>query len=160
MRRERSPSLGSPASFRIGPASGWTCPSRQLVRISLLVALVAPDARSRLGPAVASHAGSALVHGRVTDGKCRRYPKGVLTRRDRSQDQDSLWGPGAPSSRRRSPQRHPTTPRVVALGRDRFEHPRFIAARSHYGYDSFYCVPGKDGAQEKGGVEGEIGRFR
>ncbi|GAA4816466.1 IS21 family transposase [Tomitella cavernea] len=48
----------------------------------------------------------------------------------------------------------------VALGRERFEHPRFIALRSHYGYDSFYCIPGIDGAHEKGGVEGEIGRFR
>ena len=28
------------------------------------------------------------------------------------------------------------------------------------GFDSFFCVPGKDGAHEKGGVEGEIGRFR
>jgi len=48
----------------------------------------------------------------------------------------------------------------VALGRERFEHPRFVAMRSHYGYDSFYCLPGIDGAHEKGGVEGEIGRFR
>ena len=48
----------------------------------------------------------------------------------------------------------------VALGRERFEHPRFVALRSHYGYDSFYCLPGVDGAHEKGGVEGEIGRFR
>jgi hypothetical protein len=32
--------------------------------------------------------------------------------------------------------------------------------RSHYGFDSFFCVPGKAGAHEKGGVEGEIGRFR
>jgi transposase len=48
----------------------------------------------------------------------------------------------------------------VALGRERFENPRFIALRSHYGYDSFYCMPGIDGAHEKGGVEGEIGRFR
>lgn len=48
----------------------------------------------------------------------------------------------------------------VALGRDRFEHPRLVALRSHYGYDSFYCIPGIDGAHEKGGVEGEIGRFR
>ncbi|THI95763.1 IS21 family transposase, partial [Nocardioides sp.] len=48
----------------------------------------------------------------------------------------------------------------VALGRDRFEHPRFIALRSHYGYDSFFCAPGIEGAHEKGGVEGEIGRFR
>ncbi len=48
----------------------------------------------------------------------------------------------------------------VALGRARFEHPRFIALRSHYGYDSFFCAPGIEGAHEKGGVEGEIGRFR
>ena len=48
----------------------------------------------------------------------------------------------------------------VALGRERFEHPRFVALRSHYGYDSFYCLPGVAGAHEKGGVEGEIGRFR
>lgn len=31
---------------------------------------------------------------------------------------------------------------------------------SHYGFDSFFCRPGIDGAHEKGGVEGEIGRFR
>ena len=48
----------------------------------------------------------------------------------------------------------------VALGRERLEHPRFVAMRSHYGYDSFFCLPGIDGAHEKGGVEGEIGRFR
>jgi len=28
------------------------------------------------------------------------------------------------------------------------------------GFDAFYCVPGKDGAHEKGGVEHEGGRFR
>ena len=28
------------------------------------------------------------------------------------------------------------------------------------GFDSFFCQPGKEGAHEKGGVEGEIGRFR
>jgi hypothetical protein len=48
----------------------------------------------------------------------------------------------------------------IALGRERFEHPRFVAMRSHYGYDSFFCLPGVEGAHEKGGVEGEIGRFR
>jgi hypothetical protein len=32
--------------------------------------------------------------------------------------------------------------------------------RSHYGYDSFFCAPGVNGAHEEGGVEGEIGRFR
>lgn len=46
------------------------------------------------------------------------------------------------------------------LGRERFENPKFVALRSHYGFDSFYCLPGKDGAHEKGGVEGEVGRFR
>src|SRR5215472_3841644 len=48
----------------------------------------------------------------------------------------------------------------VLRGRDRAESERFIALRSHYGFDSFFCTPGRDGADEKGGVEGEIGRFR
>jgi transposase len=48
----------------------------------------------------------------------------------------------------------------VLRGRDRPESERFIALRSHYGFDSFFCIPGKQGAHEKGGVEGEIGRFR
>jgi transposase len=48
----------------------------------------------------------------------------------------------------------------VLRGRDRAEAERFIALRSHYGFDSFFCIPGKQGAHEKGGVEAEIGRFR
>ena len=48
----------------------------------------------------------------------------------------------------------------VLQGRDRQENERFVALRSHYGFDSFFCRPGIDGAHEKGGVEGEIGRFR
>ena len=48
----------------------------------------------------------------------------------------------------------------VLKGRDRIESERFIALRSHYGFDSFFCRPGIEGAHEKGGVEGEIGRFR
>ena len=32
--------------------------------------------------------------------------------------------------------------------------------RSHYGFDAFYCRPGIEGAHEKGGIEGEVGRFR
>jgi len=53
-------------------------------------------------------------------------------------------------------------PAVVRLlrGRDRTESERFIALRSQYGFDSFFCLPGPAGAHEKGGVEGEIGRFR
>ena len=48
----------------------------------------------------------------------------------------------------------------VLRGRDRLESERFVALRSHYGFDSFFCQPGVKGAHEKGGVEGEIGRFR
>lgn len=49
---------------------------------------------------------------------------------------------------------------TVLLGRDRLENPRFVELRSHYFFDSFFCIPGVGGAHEKGGVEGEIGRFR
>jgi transposase len=48
----------------------------------------------------------------------------------------------------------------VLRGRDRAGSERFIALRSHYRFDSFFCAPGNGGAHEKGGVEGEIGRFR
>jgi hypothetical protein len=48
----------------------------------------------------------------------------------------------------------------VLKGRDRKETERFVAMRSHYGFDSFFCLPGIGGAHEKGGVEGEVGRFR
>jgi len=48
----------------------------------------------------------------------------------------------------------------ILFGRDRTENERFVTLRSHYGFDSFYCLPGIEGAHEKGGVEGEVGRFR
>jgi transposase len=48
----------------------------------------------------------------------------------------------------------------VLLGRKRLENERFVTLRSHYGFDSFYCLPGLAGSHEKGGVEGEVGRFR
>jgi transposase len=48
----------------------------------------------------------------------------------------------------------------VLRGRDRIETERFIALRSHYGFDSAYCEPGGRGAHEKGGIEGEVGRQR
>jgi transposase len=48
----------------------------------------------------------------------------------------------------------------VLMGRNRTETERFVALRSHYLFESFYCRPGKEGAHEKGGVEGEVGRFR
>ena len=48
----------------------------------------------------------------------------------------------------------------VLFGRNRTESDRWVAFRSHYGFDTFYCLPGVEGAHEKGGVEGEVGRFR
>jgi len=48
----------------------------------------------------------------------------------------------------------------VMQGRGRIETDRFVAMRSHYGFESFFCLPGVKGAHEKGGVEGEVGRFR
>lgn len=48
----------------------------------------------------------------------------------------------------------------VLTGRTRVESERWVAFRSHYGFDVFYCRPGVEGAHEKGGVEGEGGRFR
>lgn len=49
---------------------------------------------------------------------------------------------------------------LYGKGRNRVENDRWVLFRSHYGFDSFYCQPGVDGAHEKGGVEGEVGRFR
>lgn len=48
----------------------------------------------------------------------------------------------------------------VLKGKRRIETDRFVALRSHYGFDSSFTTPGIEGAHEKGGVEGEIGRFR
>lgn len=48
----------------------------------------------------------------------------------------------------------------ILTGRSRTENERFVVLRSHYGFDSFYCRPGIEGSHEKGGVEGEVGRFR
>lgn len=48
----------------------------------------------------------------------------------------------------------------VLFGRDRLESQRWTAFHSHFGFDPFYCKPGVEGAHEKGGVEGEGGRFR
>lgn len=48
----------------------------------------------------------------------------------------------------------------VLFGRSRTETTRWVAFRSWYGFSSFYCGPGEEGAHEKGGVEHEGGRFR
>ncbi|WP_426999161.1 IS21 family transposase [Pseudarthrobacter sp. N5] len=49
---------------------------------------------------------------------------------------------------------------VLGTGRGRVENDRWVLFRSHHNFDPFYCEPGLSGAHEKGGVEGEIGRFR
>ncbi len=48
----------------------------------------------------------------------------------------------------------------VLCGRRREETERFVALRSHYLFEAEFCRPGKEGAHEKGGVEGSVGRFR
>ncbi|RFA06593.1 transposase, partial [Subtercola boreus] len=49
---------------------------------------------------------------------------------------------------------------IFGTGRRRTENPRWLLFHSHYGFDPFYCLPGIDGAHEKGGIEGDVGRFR
>lgn len=46
----------------------------------------------------------------------------------------------------------------ILRGRQREETERIIAFRSHWGYASEYCTPGR--GHEKGGVEGELGWWR
>lgn len=48
----------------------------------------------------------------------------------------------------------------VLKGRRRVETDRFVALRSHYLFDSEFTRKGKEGAHEKGGVEGDVGRWR
>jgi len=48
----------------------------------------------------------------------------------------------------------------VLRGRRRTEADRFVALRSHYLFESAFTLRGREGAHEKGGVEGEVGRFR
>jgi transposase len=53
----------------------------------------------------------------------------------------------------------PAVAKVLA-GRSRTETQRWLAFRAFYGFEAFYCQPGAGGAHEKGGIEGEIGRYR
>lgn len=48
----------------------------------------------------------------------------------------------------------------VIRGQRRVEQDRFVAFRSHYLFESSFTSLGLEGAHEKGGVEGEVGRFR
>jgi hypothetical protein len=66
---------------------------------------------------------------------------------------------GVPLAQIRYDNLKPAVSRVL-FGRTRVESDRWVAFRSHYGFDAFYCRPGHEGSHEKGGVEGEGGRFR
>jgi hypothetical protein len=66
---------------------------------------------------------------------------------------------GVPREQIRYDNLKPAVSRVL-FGRNRVESERWVAFRSHYGFDAFYCQPGHEGSHEKGGVEGEGGRFR
>jgi len=66
---------------------------------------------------------------------------------------------GVPGRHIRYDNLKPAVSRVL-FGRSRVESGRWVAFRSHYGFDAFYCQPGHEGSHEKGGVEGEGGRFR
>jgi transposase len=46
----------------------------------------------------------------------------------------------------------------ILRGHRREETARFVAFRSHWGFESSFCTPGE--GHEKGGVEGEVGFFR
>ena len=54
----------------------------------------------------------------------------------------------------------PEAVQKILKGGSRRERDRFIAFRSHYLFDSSFTTPGVEGAHEKGGIEGEVGRFR
>jgi transposase len=66
---------------------------------------------------------------------------------------------GVPLEQIRYDNLKPAVSRVL-FGRSRVETDRWVAFRSHYCFDAFYCQPGHEGSHEKGGVEGEGGRFR
>jgi transposase len=53
-----------------------------------------------------------------------------------------------------------TAVKRILRGSRREETARFVAFRSHWRFASVFCLPGKEGAHEKGGVEGEVGVFR
>jgi len=66
---------------------------------------------------------------------------------------------GVPARQIRYDNLSPAVAKVLA-GRNRLETVRWMSFRAFYGFEAFYCLPGTEGAHEKGGIEGEIGRFR
>ena len=67
---------------------------------------------------------------------------------------------GVPAGKIRYDNLKAAVAQVIGFTRQRVETDRWVAFKSHYDLDAFYCQPGIKGAHEKGGVEGDIGRFR
>ncbi|MFD3511282.1 IS21 family transposase [Nocardia sp. NPDC058666] len=68
---------------------------------------------------------------------------------------------GVPHGKIRDDNLKAAVAKVLGLSRARTESERWTVFRSHYGIDDpFYCIPGVEGAHEKGGVEGQIGFYR
>jgi transposase len=67
---------------------------------------------------------------------------------------------GVPRSKVRYDNLKAAVAQVLGFNRARVETARWTAFRSHYSLEAFYCQPGKEGAHEKCGVEGDIGWFR
>ena len=67
---------------------------------------------------------------------------------------------GVPAGKIRYDNLKAAVAQVIGFSRQRVETDRWVAFRSHFDVDAFYCQPGVKGAHEKGGVEGDIGFFR
>jgi transposase len=65
---------------------------------------------------------------------------------------------GVPTARSATTTSRPRSPRCWASPRRGWRPTG--GSRFGYGFDSFFCQPGLEGAHEKGGVEGDIGWFR
>ena len=67
---------------------------------------------------------------------------------------------GVPAGKNRYDNLKAAVAQVIGFSRQRVEADRWLAFKSHFDLEAFYCQPGIKGAHEKGGVEGDIGRFR
>ena len=67
---------------------------------------------------------------------------------------------GVPTGKVRYDNLSSAVAQVIGFSRARVENERWVAFRSHYGLEAYYCRPGESGAHEKGDVEGEVGQFR
>jgi transposase len=67
---------------------------------------------------------------------------------------------GVPAGKVRYDNLKAAVAKVLGFSRLRVESDRWVALRSHFDLEAFYCQPGLAGAHEKGGVEGQIGWFR